>query len=74
MFMKIKLQEFTCIIKLKEVVIMTRVGMGIKKNNNNEAEKIKKIQKELETVKAEKENLTKELETVKAELAKENKK
>lgn len=53
---------------------MTRVGMGIKKNNDNEAEKIKKIQKELETVKAEKENLTKELETVKAELAKENKK
>ena len=42
MFMKIKLQEFTCIIRLKEVVIMTRVGMGIKKNNNNEAEKIKK--------------------------------
>lgn len=46
---------------------MTRVGMGVKKNNANEAEKIKKIQKELETVKAEKEVLLKELEAVKAE-------
>ena len=45
---------------------MTRVGMGAKKSNANEDKEVKKLQKEIEGLKADNEKLSKELEILKS--------